>query len=367
MGYKNMQTMSYLESIYLQYSRIKERLQDEESKEIFDMRVEYFLKNDAQKLEAFMESRAKEWTCPEVEKFLKKHPERDIKFILFGAGYVGRKTKRYLEMCGYHPIAFCDNGSAVGQKVDNLPVISVKNAMNHPIDTAIIISSLKYRGEMYQQLLENNYDSKRILVPGAGVLEIVNGWQYFDVFSPEENEIFLDVGGYNGNTTKDFFMWAKNAKKSYIFEPHPALFDEIRHTFEKESRVIVYNYAASDKEESQYFKTDETPEGKIWGGSRISEKGTLEIKTKKIDTLCECNDKITFIKMDVEGSELQALMGAKNIICRDKPKLAISLYHKPEDIFDLPDYILSLVNDYKFYIRHYTAGLCETVLYAIAE
>ena len=68
--------------------------------------------------------------------------------------------------------------------------------------------------------------------------------------------------------------------------------------------------------------------------------------------------------MDVEGSELKALKGAKNIITQQKPRLAISIYHKPLDVFEIPDYILSLVPEYKMYIRQYASDFTETVLYA---
>lgn len=69
--------------------------------------------------------------------------------------------------------------------------------------------------------------------------------------------------------------------------------------------------------------------------------------------------------MDVEGAELETLKGAKNIICRDKPKLAVCIYHKPEDMTDLPIYIKSLVPEYKLYVRHYSEEKYETILYAI--
>ncbi|MCL1983378.1 MAG: FkbM family methyltransferase, partial [Clostridiales bacterium] len=73
----------------------------------------------------------------------------------------------------------------------------------------------------------------------------------------------------------------------------------------------------------------------------------------------------TYIKMDIEGAELMALKGAENIIRSHKPKLAISAYHKPEDVYTLPMLIRSYRNDYKFYLRHYTNSLNETVLYAV--
>ena len=78
-------------------------------------------------------------------------------------------------------------------------------------------------------------------------------------------------------------------------------------------------------------------------------------------------EQVTFIKMDIEGSELKALEGAEKTIKRHKPKLAICIYHKPMDVIEIPSYIMRLVPEYKFCIRQYTSRMWETVLYAIAE
>ena len=69
--------------------------------------------------------------------------------------------------------------------------------------------------------------------------------------------------------------------------------------------------------------------------------------------------------MDIEGTEMEALKGAEYIIKKYKPKLAISIYHKPEDIVEIPKYILNINPDYKLYLRHYSDNAGETVLYAI--
>ena len=73
---------------------------------------------------------------------------------------------------------------------------------------------------------------------------------------------------------------------------------------------------------------------------------------------------VTFIKMDVEGAELKALYGAEKIIKANRPKLAICLYHKPEDIIEIPEYIINLGLDYSLYIRHQSFCTGETILYA---
>ena len=90
----------------------------------------------------------------------------------------------------------------------------------------------------------------------------------------------------------------------------------------------------------------------------------IEIPVCALDEVCG-DEKITFIKMDVEGSEYKALLGAEKIISCCKPKLAISIYHNPEDIWELPELILKMNPDYKFYIRHYSLAGEDTVLYAI--
>ena len=92
--------------------------------------------------------------------------------------------------------------------------------------------------------------------------------------------------------------------------------------------------------------------------------GNSVVKGVTLDEIIK-DEKVTYIKLDVEGSELKALEGAKNTIKKNKPRLAICIYHKLEDILELPLYILDLVPEYKFYIRHYCSCMWETVLYAV--
>lgn len=84
-----------------------------------------------------------------------------------------------------------------------------------------------------------------------------------------------------------------------------------------------------------------------------------------MDSLIE--EKVSFVKMDIEGAEAIALKGAKNHILNDHPKLAICCYHKPEDLWKIPEQVMAIRNDYRLYLRHYTDGLHESVMYFIPK
>jgi len=95
----------------------------------------------------------------------------------------------------------------------------------------------------------------------------------------------------------------------------------------------------------------------------LSEEGDIEISVDTLDD--RVKDKITFLKMDIEGAEEMALRGAREHILRDHPKMAISCYHKADDLWKIPQQILAIRNDYSLYMRHYTDGFHETVVYFI--
>ena len=94
--------------------------------------------------------------------------------------------------------------------------------------------------------------------------------------------------------------------------------------------------------------------------------GTEKVPADSIDHVLN-GERATFIKMDIEGSEYQALLGAEQTIKKYHPRLAISLYHKPEDVLEIPYLIHKMNPDYRFIIRHYASNMTETVLYAFDE
>lgn len=143
-----------------------------------------------------------------------------------------------------------------------------------------------------------------------------------------------------------------------MFEPMSDMFSLINRKIQSQhiSKVEVRQNALWNKGEKLRFLGADA-------GSHASEKGDIIIEGIALDEVVK-DEKVTFIKMDIEGSELNALKGASNTIGYNKPRLAICIYHKPEDVLEIPLYILGLVPEYKFYIRHYCSNMWETVLYA---
>ena len=86
------------------------------------------------------------------------------------------------------------------------------------------------------------------------------------------------------------------------------------------------------------------------------------IETVALDEVL-AGKKITFLKMDVEGAEYDALLGAEKLIKECRPRMAISIYHKPEDIITIPDLILKMNPDYRITFRHYGLDDLETIMY----
>ena len=190
-----------------------------------------------------------------------------------------------------------------------------------------------------------------------GIVSAFWGNQYFDVFSAEQDEVFIDGGAYDGYTAEEFIKWCGGKyKKIYELEPLEEQYRMIQKKFQNNDRVKVVNGALWNKAEYIYFNQNSR-------ASSVSDIGEIKVNGIKIDDLCK-EERVTFIKMDIEGSEMQALEGAEEVIKRDKPKLAICLYHKEGDIIDLSLKVLDFVPEYKLYIRHYTSTLGETVLYA---
>lgn len=184
--------------------------------------------------------------------------------------------------------------------------------------------------------------------------------QYFENFIPSaNNEIFVDVGGYDGLSSLNFLKWCNGKyEKILFFEPDMENFKKSQENLLGIERVELYNKGLSDKNEVLKF----TGSGSV---ACVTENGDRYIEVDTLDALVD--SPVTFIKMDIEGAEKKALSGSVNIIRRYHPKLAISVYHHVNDFWEIPELIFSIRKDYALYLRHYTEGKDETVMFFIPK
>ena len=183
--------------------------------------------------------------------------------------------------------------------------------------------------------------------------------QYFDYkeyYKPYG--IFIDAGCFDGQTSIKFAKWCNNKySKIYAFEPEKNNFEICKDNLMNLKNVELINAGLGSYVGTAYFCSDNK------SSSYISENGQTKIEITTIDETV-VYENVSFIKMDIEGAELDALKGASKTIMRDKPLCAISVYHRPGDVFEVARYLKSLVSEYRFKIRHYNMNMAETVLYA---
>ena len=298
------------------------------------------------------------------------------RMILFGGGEDGRVNRLALRLSDYTAAAYCSPGpDPSADWPDAGPeetVIGPSDLMNPEYeDCLVILSSGKDRQRLHQILEELHFPKERIYDPGSAKRALIAGTrsgQYFDVWQPGEHEVYVDCGTYNGSTLVDFVLWTRRHYDAvYALEPLPEMQEKIekRRGWESIHDLTVFPFAAGEKKETVPFFRTADPSGSFIIPPEEQEEHSFPIQAAALDDLI--SGPVTFIKMDIEGSEMAALRGAQRLIRTWRPRLAISIYHKPFDVLEVPDYLLSLVPEYRFRIRHYGAGLFETVLYAEAE
>ena len=187
--------------------------------------------------------------------------------------------------------------------------------------------------------------------------------QYFDLPQlnlRKQDEYFVDAGAFDGANSKNFFRHCEQGH-SYVFEPNPEQFAAVKEALQEYGdHVELFPYALGDGNVTLNFDNRH----KYATNSRIAEIGQVKVPVRRLDDVL-AGRKVTFIKMDLEGAEMSALRGAERIIREQRPKLAICIYHKPEDMWEIPSLILRYDPSYQFYVRHYSITFGETVLYAI--
>ena len=182
---------------------------------------------------------------------------------------------------------------------------------------------------------------------------------YRKIIKPTFNEVYVDLGAYNGDTIRELLEFTRgNYNAIYALEPDRKNFKKLAKFVDGMNRVYAFNAAAWCTDTELPFAAKAGRQSAITAGSENM------VAARSVDSILG-KKQATIIKMDVEGFEREAIWGSAINISHYAPKMMVSLYHRNEDIFELPLLIKTLNPRYKLYIRHQLyIPAWETNLYA---
>lgn len=341
--------------------------------------------------------------------------------VLFGSGYLGRHVRRDLDGLPYNAVAYVDNNPSLwGTHVDGLPVYGPDEAKAQFGRDALWLITIYTNARVIEQcrvldvpwvtcaelswvLPEPHPQSFIFGAPqmlarfASEIEEVATIWAdtesadefrsqvrwrflldykalgapssmaelYFpsDLIRTRPDEVFVDCGAFTGDTV-DAFLAARGGQFSEIVavEPDPlnctVLTDRIREwAGPSPGRVHIAPVAVGSQRGRLQFDVTGTAGSSVGAGAETVDVAPLdEILSGR---------KPTYIKFDVEGAEHDALVGGAGIISANMPVLAVCLYHRPEDLWDLPLLVRSIGPDYRLFVRRHSDERWETVLYAV--
>ena len=336
--------------------------------------------------------------------------------FIFGVGKLGQRVFDFLTSVNVNVHAFVDNNVEKQKQLFNgLPVVSPAGLTN---DAVVYIASATYFNPIYKQLLKQGL-VKLVSHIQAGILFygekgfpvemyqenltadlFANKNKYLEVFQLLEddesrrvfdnlllfrlsldqrfideihtqiskeyfdrsvvdlgqNEVYFDVGGFDGDSAENFIKFVDGKYKGvHIFEPDQGLLDKANARLKNYHNVFYNPLGIYDKKTTLYFD--------VTGGldGIISNQGTVSIETTTIDEYTA--DVPTYIKFDVEGVEIEAINGSVSTIKNTKPKMAIASYHYPKHIWQIPLLVKEINPSYKLKLRHYTDSVFDSIFY----
>lgn len=194
------------------------------------------------------------------------------------------------------------------------------------------------------------------------MLPVCDTIQYFDpdIVRLSERESYVDLGAYDGDSLGHFIA-ATNGRfySIHAFELDPINYQKLVKNAEQmpnRDRIHTYNFGVWDSERDINFST-----GKLQ--SAIG-RGENTAHVVPLDMIL-AGQKVSFIKMDIEGAEMHAIRGAQELIKAQQPKLAICVYHHISHLWEIPIHIHRLLPDHRLFLRHYSSLEYETVCYAV--
>jgi len=348
--------------------------------------------------------------------------------VLFGAGGLGQKTLAGLRNLGVEPLAFADNNSSLWcKRVEGVPILSPQDAAREFGHNAAFVVTIWRAGGTHrfgntrQQLIDlgcmrvvsfahlfwkyphiflpyyaiglphlilpqfeeivqafalweddasrNEFMAQirlRLKLDFDGLPSPVTHDQYFpdDLFALIENEVFLDCGAYDGDSLDIFFKKQPLFKGKFIaIEPDPYNLKSLQERISslpphQREHVITLPYALGVQKGIVRFAATGLP------SAGINSDGPYEVESMPLDEIAG-DISPTFIKMDIEGAEFDALSGCRASIMKNLPVLAISVYHRPDDLWRIPLLIQSFSSEYRFFLRPHNEEGWDLICYAV--
>ena len=335
--------------------QIYDRLIDDLSKKIFINRMIFSFTNDWEYIRKII-TNLDIWQ--RIENYLLVENKE---IYIYGAGVRGERVpflcSKKIRWGGYI------DEKKRGTQCNGLLVYDLEQYLVfHKDENIILITNLIDYKKIEEKLIERGIRRGSIIILEEYYQKIAEN-MYFDSDCIKKdkirNKVFIDAGCFDGNDVKKFYKWMGNIHANSIsFELDRHNYDICKENLKGYEQAAIYNLGLAEREKEFKIEMGNGVE------TSLSKYGNNIIKTIALDQVGRDLD-IGYIKMDIEGTELDALKGAEMIIRKQHPILAVSLYHKREDIWKVPTLILKFCPDYRFYIRHYSLSIAETVLYAI--
>ena len=332
--------------------------------------------------------------------------------ILYGAGYCGHETIAQLRKHNINIAAVCDD-NRVGEVIEGIEISDISRVQLD--DNTVLIITAGYKDKMLKKVKalglfnlyididfgrydeeKENYDyfmehieqletvynlladqrSKDIFQSLINYRisrnsDFLNGLEEHNQYFPEEESlnlksaqhVFCDLGAYDGDTIAEFLRYVDGKYEKIIaIEVNDKNFDRLAARYGMLKNIELHKVGVYREKARIPFTFDGSAKN-----SFVSEDGGDYVDVNSLDNILN-GQKVTFIKMDVEGAEYDAVIGGANVIRNFLPVMAISIYHKVEDLYRIALKVEDLCpRKYSYYIRHYSPTVIETVLYAIPE
>ena len=192
---------------------------------------------------------------------------------------------------------------------------------------------------------------------------------YLEYLNTLAIENIIDGGVHYGEEIIKFIKYFPSLRRVYAFEPDINSFKNGPYfqVISNDKRVKMIQQALWNNKGKIDFEII-SGRSRVVVNSKFLVKNIVKVETISIDDFCFSNNiKVDFIKLDVEGAEMNVVKGAINAINKFRPQMAISIYHNKNDLFEIIEFLNKNFENYLFKLAHYSPTIFETILYAIPE